>query len=112
MDIVITDPNRRSNPYLNRITLVQGDITRQDVDAIVTFIPQNLEYRGEINRCILKEAGEKSGDILLGTIFFPRAGGVVNLSGVVLHRSRTFFFILPFRRLATALPARGLVEFC
>ncbi|HQX27344.1 MAG TPA: macro domain-containing protein [Alphaproteobacteria bacterium] len=112
MDIVITDPNRRSNPYLNRITLVQGDITRQDVDAIVTFIPQNLEYRGEINRCILKEAGKKLDEFVLENIFRPRVSDVYTVPGFDLPCAHIFFCIVPIRRLDTDRPDRYLVNAC
>jgi O-acetyl-ADP-ribose deacetylase (regulator of RNase III) len=112
MDIVITDPNRRSNPYLNRITLVQGDITRQDVDAIVTFIPQNLEYRGAINTVILREAGKKLDDFVLENIFRPRVSDVYTVPGFNLPCAHIFFCIVPIRRLDTDRPDKYLVNAC
>lgn len=112
MDIVITDPQRRSNPYLNRITLVQGDITRQDVDAIATFIPQNLEYRGQINAAILREAGKKLDEFVLENIFRPRVSDVYTVPGFNLPCAHIFFCIVPIRRLDTDRPDKYLVNAC
>ena len=112
MDIVITDPNRRSNPYLNRITCVEGDITRQDVDAIVTFIPQNLEYRGEINTAILRAAGEKMDEFVMENIFRARVGDVYTVPGFDLPCRHIFFCIVPIKRLDTDRPDKYLVNAC
>lgn len=95
MTIVITDPNRRSNPYINRITLVQGDITRQKIDAIVTFIPQNLEYRGEINAAILTGAGGGLDEFVLENIYKPRPGDIYAVPGFDLPCRHIFFCIVP-----------------
>ncbi|MGB4106368.1 MAG: macro domain-containing protein [Alphaproteobacteria bacterium] len=112
MDIVITDPQRRSNPYLNRITLVKGDITRQDLDAIVTFIPQNLEYRGEINAVILREAGKKLDEFVLENVFRPRVGDVYTVPAFDLSCAHIFFCIVPIKRLDMDRPDKYLVNAC
>ena len=39
---VIPEPGNPSNAYLQRIKLILGDITKQDTDAIVSVLPQNL----------------------------------------------------------------------
>src|SRR5262245_27765312 len=99
MDIVITDRSRRSNPYLNRITLVEGDITRQKVDAIVTFLPLSLEYRGEINAGILVGAGEQLDKFILENIYKPKVGDVYTVPGFNLPCEHIFFCIVPIKRL-------------
>jgi O-acetyl-ADP-ribose deacetylase (regulator of RNase III) len=110
MDIVITDPSRRSNPYLNRITLVQGDITRQKIDAIVTFIPQNLEYRGDINAAILAGAGSNLDEFVLEHIFRPRAGDVYTVPGFNLPCKHIFFCVVPVRENDIDRPDKYLVN--
>jgi O-acetyl-ADP-ribose deacetylase (regulator of RNase III) len=110
MDIVITDPNRRSNPYLNRITLVQGDITRQKIDAIVTFIPQNLEYRGELNAAILEGAGGNLDAFVLENIFRPRAGDVYTVPGFDLPCAHIFFCVVPIKKDDIDRPDKYLVN--
>ena len=112
MTIVITDPNRRSNPYLNRITLVQGDITRQKMDAIVTFIPQNLEYRGEINAAILAGAGERLDEFVLENIYKPRPGDIYAVPGFDLPCGHIFFCVVPPWRDDIDRPDRYLLNAC
>ncbi len=112
MTIVITDPEKRSNPYLNRITLVEGDITRQKVGAIVTFIPQNLEYRGGINKTILAGAGQKLDDFVLENIFRPKVGDVYSVPGFGLECENIFFCVVPIRRLDMDRPDKYLVNSC
>jgi O-acetyl-ADP-ribose deacetylase (regulator of RNase III) len=110
MDIVISDRGRRSNPYLNRITLVEGDITRQKVDGIITFIPQNLEYRGEINKTILLGAGAKLDEFVLENVFRPKVGDVYAAPGFNLSCQHILFCIVPIRRLDMDRPDKYLVN--
>ena len=112
MTIVITDPNRRSNPYLNRITLVQGDITRQEIDAIVTFIPQTLEYRGQINAAILAGAGARLDEFVLENIYRPCAGDLYAVPGFDLPCGHIFFCVVPAWRDDIDRPDRYLVKAC
>lgn len=109
---MITDPGRRSNPYLNRITLVEGDITRQKVDAIITFIPQNLEYRGEINKTILAGAGAKLDEFVLEHVFRPKVGDVYAAPAFDLSCKHILFCIVPIRRLDMDRPDKYLVNAC
>lgn len=84
-----------SNPYINKITLVQGDIAAQDVDAIVSLIPKNLEYRGAINTALLRGAGEKLDDFIAEHIYQPRAGDVYAVPGFNLPARNIIFAVRP-----------------
>jgi O-acetyl-ADP-ribose deacetylase (regulator of RNase III) len=92
---VISDRGNPSNPYLERIKLVQGDITRQRTDAIVSVLPHNLEYRGELNTSILEAAGQKLDEFVLEHIFQPRAGDIYAVPSFNLPSKHIFFAILP-----------------
>jgi O-acetyl-ADP-ribose deacetylase len=96
MDIVIPSPGKPSNPYLNRIKLVQGDITAQDADAIVTLIPHMLEYKGEINAALLKTAGTELDDFILEHMYQPRIGDVYAVPGFNLPCTHIFFCVVPY----------------
>jgi O-acetyl-ADP-ribose deacetylase (regulator of RNase III) len=87
-----------SNPNLSLIKLTTGDITAQTVDAIVTLIPQNLEYRGSINTAILKAAGEKMDEFLLENIYRPRPGDAYAVPGFGLPCKNILFCVVPVWR--------------
>ncbi len=98
MTPVIPDTPKRANPYLERIRLVRGSITEQDVDAIVTLMPQNLEYRGELNARILKEAGASVDAFVLENIYRPNPGDIYSVPGFDLPCRHIFFCIVPVWR--------------
>ncbi len=112
MEIVITDPKKRSNPWLNRITVVKGDITHQEVDAIVTVLPQTLEYRGAINAAILRGAGEAMDRFVLENIYKPRSGDVYSVPGFNLPCRHIFFCIVPRWRENLDMEDRQLLNAC
>ena len=95
MKSFIPEPSVASNPYLDRIRLVQGDLTRQDTQAIVSVLPQNLEYKGRLNTAILAAAGEKLDEFVLENIFKPRPGDIYAVPGFNLPARHIFFCILP-----------------
>lgn len=98
MALFIPETPRRSNPYLDRIRAVQGSIVEQDVDAIVTVIPQSLEYRGSINQLIEKTAGEKMDVFLRENIVQPRLGDIYAVPGFNLPCDHIFFCVAPVWR--------------
>ncbi len=87
-----------SNPYLNRIQIVQGDITAQEVDAIVTLIPQSLEYRGKLNASLRDAAGAELDLYVEENVYRPRAGDVYVLPGFNLPARHLIFAIAPVWR--------------
>lgn len=98
MSIVITEPPERSNPYLDKVTLVLGDITEQQVDAIVTLLPQNLEYRGHINQALISKSGEQLDEFILQNIMPPKPGDVYPVPGFNLPCEHIFFVVVPVWR--------------
>ncbi len=112
MDIVISEPGRRSNPLLKRVTLVQGDITQQKVDAIVALVPQSLEYRGEINKAILAAAGEKLDEFVLEHIYKPRPGDVYAVPGFNMPCEHILYSITPNWRADFEREDRHLLTCC
>ncbi len=95
MVLVISDQGNPSNPYLERIKLVQGDVTKQKTDAIVSVLPQSLEYRGALNQAILAGAGQKLDEFVLEHIFKPRPGDIYAVPAFNLPCKNIFFAILP-----------------
>jgi O-acetyl-ADP-ribose deacetylase len=98
MEPVIPDPNDPSNTLLARIKAVTGDVTKQDVDAIITLIPQNLEYRGSLNQAILDAAGKRLDDFVLENIYRPRFGDVYAVPGFNMRCQHILFCIMPLIR--------------
>jgi len=64
-------------PFIDRITLVMGDITEQDdVDAIVSTIPADLDCSGKLNTSLIEKAGEQLDEFILENIYKPQPGDV------------------------------------
>jgi O-acetyl-ADP-ribose deacetylase (regulator of RNase III) len=95
MNVFIPEGRGASNPYLKRIRIVQGDITEQAVDALVTIIPHTLEYRGALNARILEKAGAKLDEFVLENIVRPRPGDVYAVPGFNLPCKHIFFAVVP-----------------
>jgi O-acetyl-ADP-ribose deacetylase len=95
MPRVISDLPDPSKRYLKCIKLVHGDITKQDTDAIVSILPQSLEYGGELNAAILQAAGEKLDEFVLEHIYKPRSGDIYAVPGFNLPCKNILFAILP-----------------
>lgn len=79
MDIVISDVSASTNPYINKIRLVHGDITAARADAIVTLIPQSLAIDGQINTAIDVKAGYKFAGFIKEHIYQPVWGDIYAL---------------------------------
>ncbi len=112
MGIFISEPENPSNPYLSRIKLIKGDITQQNTDAIVSVIPQDLEYRGEINSAILRGAGQKLDEFVLEHIYRPRPADIYAVPGFNLPCKHIFFCVLPAWRSDLDRDDRHLVAVC
>lgn len=95
MSIVIPEGRGASNPYLNRVQIVQGDITDQEVDAIVALLPQTMEYRGSLNESIRDKAGAELDVFMKGHVVNPRPGDVYAIPGFGLPAKHIFFAIVP-----------------
>lgn len=101
MGKVIPDQKAASNPYLNRIKVVQGDITDQDVDCIAALLPQSLEIRGSINNALIEKAGHDLDEFILEHIYQPHAGDVYAVPG----------FNLPCRNIIMAVRPNWRADF-
>lgn len=95
MDIVISDYSGASNAYINKIKLVLGDISKQDVGAIVTLIPKSLEYKGNINHALLTGAGTELDNFVLDNIYQPKAGDVYAVPSFNLPCQNLIFVVRP-----------------
>lgn len=95
MHIVISDAGKASNPYMDRIKLVMGDICEQEVGAVITLIPQSLEYTGAINKAIFKNAGEEMDEFVLDNMYKPKAGDVYAVPGFNLPCKNIIFAVRP-----------------
>ena len=95
MGVFITGATGTTNPYLKRVRVINGLIIEQDTDAIVTLIPQNLEYRGSINKSIQKGAGEMMSAFVRENMVRPRAGDVYAVPGFSLQCKHIFFCVVP-----------------
>ncbi|MCK5285094.1 MAG: macro domain-containing protein [Alphaproteobacteria bacterium] len=95
MDIIIPKRKEPSNPYLNRITLVKGDISAQNVDAVVSIIPKSLEYHGSVNASLLEAAGEQLDEFILNNVYRPRSDDIYVVPGFNLPCKFLIFCIVP-----------------
>jgi len=112
MEIVITEPHRRSNPLLDRISLVQGSIADQDVDAIVSFVPDSLKYYGEMNTAIHKVAGKELDQYILDNITNPKPGDVYAVPGFNMPCEHILFAVTPDWRSDFEREDRHLLDCC
>jgi O-acetyl-ADP-ribose deacetylase (regulator of RNase III) len=88
--------NGKTLALAKRITVVRGDITKQpDVDAIAVSIRPSLDVSGELNRAVMRAAGEKLDEFLLDNVYRPRPGDVVTLPPFNLPVRHAIFVFLP-----------------
>ena len=95
MKLVISNSGHAAKPFLDRIHLMQGDITEQEVDAIVILIPQTLEYRGSINESVQAASGQNMDEFILENIYKPKAGEVYALPAFGLPAKHIIVGVLP-----------------
>ncbi len=98
MKLVISKSGQSSNPFLNRIKLVQGDITAQGVDAIAILIPQTLGFRGSINSSVMDACGHNLDEFILEHIYKPKLGDVYAIPAFQLPVKHIFVGIMPHYR--------------
>lgn len=98
MRIVLSNSGAASKPFLERINLIQGDITTQDVDAIVIMISNRLEYSGKINGAVTAAAGHDLDEFILEHIYKPKAGEVYALPAFNLPAKHILVGITPHYR--------------
>lgn len=98
MGILISKSGRASNPFLDKVKIVQGDIAQQDVDAIAIVIPQNMEFRGSLNGSVQAACGRNLDEFILENIYKPRAGDVYAIPAFGLPARHILVGVLPYFR--------------
>src|SRR5688500_13655608 len=77
IDVIAEPPSRSNRHLINRIRLIEGDLTQQnDVQAIVASIPATLDASGSLTQAIMKAAGSQIDDFIVENIYKPRPGDV------------------------------------
>ena len=95
MATVISDKGQASNPYLHKIRLVRGDITGQEVDAIVSLLPPSLDFTGSINKALLNKAGQQLDEFVLENMYQPKAGDIYAVPAFDLPCRNIIFSVRP-----------------
>ena len=98
MKIIISNSGRVSNPFLDRINLIQGDIAQQEVDAIAILISQKMEFRGGINSSVMQACGHNLDEFILDHIYKPKIGDVYALPAFDLPTKHIIVGVLPHFR--------------
>lgn len=101
-----------SNPYLDRVKLVEGDIIEQDVDAVISVIPQNLEYSGSLNNSLMKGAGERLDNFVVEHFYRPFPGDVYAIPAFNLPCKYLIFAVLPTRKDDLSVTDKHLIGSC
>ena len=95
MSIVISSSGRATKPFLDRIHLLQGDVSEQHVDAMAMVVPQRLELIGDLNDSMQAASGIDLDEFILENIFKPRVGEVYALPAFNLPAKHLFLGIMP-----------------
>lgn len=95
MSIVISEAQKRSNPCLQKIRLVRGNLAEQEVDALVSLIPYTLEHTGAINEALFEAAGPALDDFILEHIVKPKVGDVYAVPGFNLSARHVIYTFRP-----------------
>ena len=98
MKLVISNSNQSSKSFLNRIQLVHGDITKQEVDAIAILVPQTLDFKGSINESVKAACGEDLDEFILENVYQPKVGEVYALPGFSLPVKHILVGVIPHFR--------------
>lgn len=96
MELIVSKAGHIANPFLDRITVIGGDITTQEVDAIAIAVPQNLDFKGRINLAVQEAAGYDMDTFILENIYKPKAGEVYAIPAGDLPVRHILLAIMPF----------------
>ncbi len=98
MTIIVSNSRQSSNPFLEQINLIQGDIAEQQVDAIAILISQKMDFRGSINESVMKASGHNLDEFILDNIYKPKVGEVYALPAFDLPAKHILVGVLPHFR--------------
>ena len=96
--MIVSKTGHIANPFLERITVIGGDITEQEVDALAIAIPQNLDFKGRVNLAVQKAAGYDMDAFILENIFKPKVGEVYAIPAGDLPVRHVLVAIMPYYR--------------
>lgn len=98
MKIKLSNSGRVSNPFLDRITVLQGNITTQNVDAIAMVMTPKMEMSGALNAVISQAAGNDLDRFILDNIYKPRVGEVYAIPAFNLPCKHILLGVMPHIR--------------
>lgn len=98
MRVLISNSGHVTKPFLEHITLIKGNICKQDVGGIVTLLPQNMDFKGELNSSLAAACGYDLDEFILNHITKPSVGEVYALPGGDLPARHILLGIMPYYR--------------
>lgn len=98
MKIVISNSGVSSKAFFDCVSVVEGDITRQEVGAIITVIPQNLDFKGRLNTSIAEASGTNLDEFILEHVHKPKVGDAYALPGFGLPARHILVGVMPHYR--------------
>lgn len=98
MRVFITNSGQVKKPFLEHITLMKGNVCTQDVDAVATLLPQNMDFTGDVNHALAALCGYDLDEFILTNVIKPKIGEVYALPGGELSAKHIFIGIIPHYR--------------
>ncbi len=98
MTVFISNSGKVTKPFLERITVVRGDVCAQEVGAVATLIHQNMDFKGAINKVLAEQCGYDLDAFILSNIHKPKVGEVYALPGCDLPVRHILLGFLPHYR--------------
>lgn len=77
------------------IDLRVGALEEVDADAIVTILPNDLEWRGSLNQSLLLAAGKRLDDFVLENVYQPKTGDAFAVPGFGLAAKHLIIAVTP-----------------
>lgn len=77
------------------ITIEKGDATAISGDALVTALPESLNWRGSLNGAVLTAAGQRLDEFVLENVYRPKLGEVFAVPGFNLSATHLIMTICP-----------------
>lgn len=108
----ISEPSAQANPYIDRVSLVQGSIARQAVDGILIMVTPTLMLEGAMNEEIAVQAGPQLQSYMLENIPSPKPGDVATVPGFDLPTAHIFVGIVPALRTEFDRQDKSLLDIC
>lgn len=98
MRVLISNSGHVTKPFLEHITLIRGNICKQDVGGVVMLLPQNMDFKGDLNTSLAEACGYDLDEFILNNIHKPKIGEVYALPGGDLPARHILVGIMPYYR--------------